>query len=335
MSIIGIERLVYRVDDVAKSASFFDDFGLCRDETAPDSIPTFLLPEGSRVVIRHLDDPALPSTRMVGAGVCEVVWGVSDLASQERLVSGLQTDRKVDVDADGTARFATDFGVPMALRVFDKKHVVTAPDPQNSPGRINRLNIHRKWRLRALPKGISHVVFNVPDYEAGYVFMRDRLGFRMTDSQRGFGKYLRAPGSNAHHALLLLNANAPLPGQDGKVRFDHTNFAVEDIDEIMVGANYMARRGWEPSHMGLGRHRVDSALFYYIPCPAGGEAEYGADQDAVDDGWVPRDWIDPLFGVAQYVSNIPPFLLEEPEWKFEYITTGHAPHDARSSSESH
>ena len=320
MTIIGIERLVYRVGDVAESARFFDDFGLLREEEEADGVASFLLPEGSRVVLRHRDDPALPETKMVGDGVCEVVWGVCDLAARNRLIAGLKIDRDVAVGGDEIARFMTDFGVPMGLRVFDKKTVVTAPDPQNSPGRINRLNIHRKWRLRALPKGIAHVVFNVPDYEAGHAFMRDRLGFRMTDSQRGFGKYLRAPGNNAHHALLLLNANAPIPGNDGTIRFDHANFAVEDIDEIMIGANYMARRGWSPSPMGLGRHRVDSALFYYIPCPAGGEAEYGADQDAVDDGWVPRDWINPLFGVAQYVSNIPPFLLEEPEWKFEYIT---------------
>jgi hypothetical protein len=82
----------------------------------------------------------------------------------------------------------------------------------------------------------------------------------------------------------------------------------------------MVRCGWEPSHLGLGRHRIDSALFYYIPCPAGGEAEYGADADYVDDAWVPRDWHAPLFAYAHYVHNLPPFLMKPPTWDFSHIT---------------
>lgn len=203
---------------------------------------------------------------------------------------------------------------------FRKAPVVSAPDPLNAPNHVGRLNQHRKRRLRARPKTIAHVVFAIPDFEQGYTFMRERLGFRLSDHQEGVGMYLRADGSNNHHSLLLLNASAPFPDMDGKHRFHHANFAVEDVDEVMVGANHMVRAGWEPSHQGLGRHRIDSALFYYIPCPAGGEAEYGADSDYVDDGWVPRHWPKPLFAYAHFVHNLPPFLMDEPEWTFAYIT---------------
>jgi catechol 2,3-dioxygenase-like lactoylglutathione lyase family enzyme len=330
MAINGIDTLVYAVANVAESRRFFEDFGLVRDPAAADGdeVATFLLPEGSRVVVRHRDDPALPPTEMVGDGVREVIWGTDTPAARDALVRELATDRRVEIDDRGVARFVADFGVPMGLRHFERRAVVTAPDPLNSPGRINRLNQHRKWRRRARPKVISHVVFAVPDYEGGARFMRERLGFRLSDSQRGFGKYLRADGTLAHHSLLLLNARAPVPDMDGRLRFHHANFGVEDIDEIMVGANHMMRSGWPASHFGLGRHRIDSALFYYIPCPAGGEAEYGADGDAVDDSWVPRDWINPLFGYAHFVSNLPPFLADEPSWDFRYITEGDAPLDA-------
>ena len=327
MSIIGIEALVYGVEDIARSAHFFEDFGLVRDGAKAGEAASFTLPEGSRVVIRQRDDRALPPTEMIGDGVREVIWGVSDVASRDRLAAGLAADREVRTDADGVVRFLADFGVPMGLKVFSPNMIVNAPDPLNAPGRINRLNQHRKWRLRARPKVIAHVVFAVPEYEAGYAFMRDRLNFRLSDSQQGFGKYLRADGSINHHNLLLLNARAPVPDMDGTLRFHHANFGVEDIDEIMVGANYMARRGWDKSHMGLGRHRIDSALFYYLPCPAGGEAEYGTDSDAVDDSWVPRHWTSPLFGFAHFVSNLPPFLQDEPSWEFEYLTEGDAPLD--------
>jgi len=320
MAIVGIERLTYQVDDVDVSARFFEDFGLEREPSA-EGAASFLLPEGSRVVLLPAGHPGLPAgSRVQGSGVHEVTWGVDSAEALEALVAGLASDVAVRRDPDGSARFVADFGVAMALRVFQKRPVVCAPDPLNAPGHVRRLNQHRKWRRRARPKVIAHVVFAVPGFDTAYRFMVERLNFRLTDRQRGFGMYLRADGTNNHHNFLLLNADAPLPDMDGQIRFHHANFGVEDIDEIMVGANHMVRRGWEESHFGLGRHRIDSALFYYLPCPAGGEAEYGADSDCVDDGWVPREWDQPLFGYAHHVHNLPPFLREEPAWSIKFLT---------------
>ena len=323
MSIVGIESLIYGVESVADSARFFEDFGLKR-AAKPSGITRFELPEGSSVVLRSKDDPALPASSLVGTGVREVIWGVATQEALEEISRDLGMDREVRRDADGTAHFLTDFGAAMGLRLYLKKPVVTAPDPINSPGRVNRLNTHRKWRLRAYPKVIAHVVFAVPDYLRAAEFMRRRLRFKLSDSQRGFGEYLRADGSNNHHSLLLLNADLHFPGLDGQYRFHHANFGVEDIDELMVGANHMTRCGWSPSQFGLGRHRIDSALFYYLPCPAGGEAEYGADSDIVDDSWVPREWTEPLFAYSHFVHNLPPFLMQPPEWTFRYITVAEA-----------
>jgi|SRR5882757_3458696 len=319
MAILGIDTLVYGVDDVKTSTRFFEDFGLRLVESSSEE-SRFELPEGSYVVLRPLGHPSLPQSTVEGPGVREVIWGVDSARSVEALARELVADRKIQRDDDGTIHFVTDFGNAMGLREFAKKPVLTAPDPLNSPGRVNRLNQHRKWRLRAYPKVIAHVVFSVPAYREAAQFMITRLGFKLSDSQRGFGEYLRADGSNSHHTLLLLNADAPIPGMDGKHRFHHANFGVEDIDEIMVAANHMTRCGWEPSHLGLGRHRVDSALFYYMPCPAGGEAEYGADADCLDDSWVPREFIQPLFAYSHFVHNLPPFLMQNPEWNFTYIT---------------
>lgn len=335
MAIIGIETLTYGTSDLDASGRFFDDFGLRRDAPRQDGAISYTLPEGSHVVVRDRSDPALPANEMAGNGVCEVIWGVDTEAELGRLAQGLGADHDLRSDADGTLRFITNFGIPMGLRVFRKSPVVCAPDPLNAPGSIRRLNQHRKWRRRALPKTINHVVFAVSDYEAGSAFMRERLNFRLSDSQAGIGNYLRADGTTSHHSFLLLNANAPVPGMDGKLTFHHANFGVEDIDEIMVGANQMTRKGWPPSELGLGRHRIDSALFYYLPCPAGGEAEYGADGDHVDDGWVPRYWPNPLFGLAHFVSNLPPFLRAEPAWSIEYIDDGHPLHDIPGNGGQH
>src|SRR5579859_7043381 len=102
MSIIGIESLVYGVNDVAKSIKFFDDFGLDR-VCANDTSATYGLPEGSRVLIRSAADPALPRGRMGESGVREVIWGVNTAEALEILAARVLTDREVRRDADGTA----------------------------------------------------------------------------------------------------------------------------------------------------------------------------------------------------------------------------------------
>jgi catechol 2,3-dioxygenase-like lactoylglutathione lyase family enzyme len=317
VAIIGIESLVYGVDDVAVCTKFFEDFGLPLASNA-GSVSTFQLEEGSKVVIRQRHDPALPKSAVEGTGVREVVWGVDCAESLESLAADLGRDRELKRDSDGTVHFLTDCGLPFALRIFQKKAVVTAPDLLNSPNAINRLNRPRKWRLRARPKVINHVVFNVLDFEKSFKFVRDRLKFRATDLQRGFGIYARCDGANQHHNLFLVNAGLPFPGFDGRVRFNHANFGVEDIDEVMIGANHMERCGWPKSVFGLGRHRIDSALFFYLPCPTGGDAEYGADADYVDDTWVPRDWINPLFGYLTFVHTMPPFFMDPPSWDVQF-----------------
>lgn len=319
MTITGIQSLRYGVTDIEKSTNFFNDFGLTQIETDSE-FSEFALPDGSRVEIHDRNSKALPASDLIGDGVREVIWGVKSQAELKHLSERISSHICVEWDEDGTAHFLTDFGVAMGLRHFNARTVCSAPQPTNTPGNINRFNTHRRWARRARPKMISHVVFAVPEYDKAYQFMRDHLDFRLSDVQQGFGNYLRAPGSNNHHNILLLNAHANLPDMDGRPRFHHSNFAVTDIDEMMLGANNMSRKGWEPSHFGLGRHRIDSALFYYLPCPAGGEAEYGADSDYIDDSWVPRNWINPMFGYAHFVHNLPPFLMQEPEWKFEYLT---------------
>ena len=331
MAINGVDTLVYGVDDVDRSIQFFEDFGLPLLKREAQR-GTFRLDEGSTVEIRPSNDPALPPSAIVGNGVREVIWGVDTAASLNALAADLGRDHELRRDSDGTVRFTPFFGIPMGLRVFEKKAVVCAPDPVNAPGRINRLNQHRKWRMRAHPKVIQHVVFQAPEYQKAQQFMRDRLGFRLSDVQEPLGYYLRADGTNNHHSFLLLNASAPFPGCDGATRFHHTNFGVEDLDELMVGVNHMLRQGWAASEVGLGRHRVDSALFYYVPCPAGGEAEYGADSDYVDDSWVPRRWIEPLFAYSYFTHNLPPFLKDAPAWKVEYLE-GFTPPGRKAAAE--
>ncbi|MBH3423587.1 MULTISPECIES: VOC family protein [Pseudomonas] len=324
MSIIGIESLVYGVDDIALCTQYLKDFGLAL-KRSDETEAVFELAEGSSVYVRSINDSRIPNSKQVGFGVREVIWGVDTQQALTALVQSLSQDREVSVDSDGTARFFTDGGLAFGLRQFTKKPIVNAPAPTNAPGMVCRLNTPRPWRTQAIPKTINHIVFAVPDFLQETAFFQERLGFKLSDYQHNVGVYLRADGTNNHHSLLAMNASMPTPGMDGQLRFHHANFGVCDLDELMIGVNNMERAGWPKSHFGLGRHRIDSALFCYLPCPAGGEIEYGTDADYVDDTWVPREWPIPLFAYSHWVQDIPPFLVEAPAWEFRYLTDGKIP----------
>jgi catechol 2,3-dioxygenase-like lactoylglutathione lyase family enzyme len=313
----GIETVIYGVDDVALCTRYFVDFGLPLMEQS-ESAAHFRLDEGSNVIIRHVSDPAIPRSSLKGTGAHEVIWGVRTQEGLDRLLQALAVDREVRRDPDGTLHCLTDDGLAIGFRLFTKNPVVSSVDPVNSPGNINRVNQLRKWRPRARPKTIQHVVFQTPDFEKSWAFYRDRLGFRLSDIQKTFGIFGRADGARDHHNIYFLNANLPFPGMDGSHRFDHVNYGVDDVDECMIGANYMLRQGWPPSEWGLGRHRIASSIFMYLPAPTGGQAEYGADSDCLDDNWIPRVW-NPMFGFFSFISNMKPFMMDAAPWEVELV----------------
>jgi catechol 2,3-dioxygenase-like lactoylglutathione lyase family enzyme len=310
MSILGVESVVFGVTDVAEHRRFWTDFGLPLDQASDDEA-VFRLASGSRVIIYKHGDPRLPSPDpFPGDGIKETVWGADSAASLEQLVTGLSTDRDVRRDADGTAHCIADDGQPIGLRVWNKRTVFSQSSPVNSPGNIQRLNQHRIWRHRAIPKTINHVVFFSPDYVASYEFYRDRLGFRYTDHSKGVGIFARANGTNEHHSIFWVNCDLPIAPDYFK--FMHIAFGMDDIDEVMLGANIMDNKGWKNESMnssgGISRHRISSAIYYYCDIPGkAGEAEYHADSDYLDDNWVPRAW-DFKFGSLLWAHNAPPIF---------------------------
>jgi catechol 2,3-dioxygenase-like lactoylglutathione lyase family enzyme len=319
MAIIGIRRLTWSVEDVAACARFFSDFGLRLIEEKADSA-LFEAADGSEALILQKGHARLPAkTVQTGNGVFECVWAVDTQPAMDTLLAGLAPDHDLVTDEQGIVHFTSPLGQAIALQVWQPRPVFGAPSPSNTVGRIGRLNQPRKWIDRATPKRIHHCVWTVPDVQAAVDYYRDRLNFRITDMQKGFGVYMRADGCYEHHSIFLANAHAPMPGFNGTLKFHHANWELEDIDEIMVAKNYLDRRGYDFGdwNWGLGRHRLTSAAFFYVPCPGGGDVEYGADTDCVDDSWKPRIW-DGAFGTAIYMHNLPDFMKGEPNWDVVY-----------------
>lgn len=323
MAILGIESVIYGVDDLSLCTRFWQDFGLVlRSQSSDEAV--LEVASGSKVVLRMRGDSRLPTAFSHSPGVHETIWGVDTREALEELVTDLSRDRSVRRDPDGSAHFEADDGMPFGLRVWKKRTVISVADKVNTPARIERLNQHRQWRSCARPKTINHVVFFVQDYVASFEFLRDRLGFRYSDHSRGVGVFARADGTHEHHSIFLVDCR--LPVATGKPGFMHTAFGVDDIDELMLGANIMEHKGWvntsRNSSGGVSRHRISSAIYYYVDCPAGGEAEYHADTDYLDDNWVPRVW-DFKFGSLLWAHKVPSmFAGDNIPWDMQFDGKG-------------
>jgi catechol 2,3-dioxygenase-like lactoylglutathione lyase family enzyme len=308
MALLGVQSLIYGVDDLAAAAHFYDDFGLqatARSDTGID----YALEDGSTVLLRRKDDAALPPRFTETAGVREVIWGVDTPAALAALEQSLSTDRAVRRDADSTLHTVDDNGIVIGFRLFARKPLTPVASLENAPGDIRRWNSHRRWVKRAQPQCINHVVFGVPDIDRAMAFYTGRLGFRLSDVSRGLGAFMRCDGRNEHHSVFFLKTAFPV--------WHHVAFGVQNVDEVMVGADHMQRCGWT-SDLGVGRHRIGSSVFYYLNNPAGGMSEYSADTDYLTDDWQPRLW-EPRFGNWHWIGKVPDAFMQEPDWDVKLI----------------
>ena len=281
MHLTGIDRIVYGVDAMAECVRFFTDWGLKPVTTAGDRA-VFETLDGGEVVLRPLGAEGLPPAMETGATLRRVVWGVAsddDLAELRERISSLESF------ADEREGFGCDdpHGLRLSFRVSRRRPVKVAETPANTAGRIERVDQRGAVYERAEPVSIGHVVLFSPDAEAAHRFYVETLGFVLSDCYPGAGYFLRCAPAGGHHDLFLLQT------PDRRLGLNHVAFTVRDIHEVFGGGLHVSRRGWK-TQIGPGRHPISSAYFWYVHNPAGGLAEYFADEDYCTAEWKARAW---------------------------------------------
>lgn len=129
--------------------------------------------------------------------------------------------------------------------------------------------------------GLGHYVLLVSDLDAHLGFLRDALGFRLTDFVMiGPGMSVQFLRCNQRHHSVALTAVGPIDG------LHHVAFEVDDIDEVGKALDRALAAGCEIT-AGLGRHKNDRMFSFYMRSPAGFEVEIGCGARLVDDAtWV-------------------------------------------------
>ena len=284
MTILRIEQLTYGVEKLDECIEFLEHWGLEKLNSGASGAE-FRTLENQIITLRLIQDPDLPPTYEDGATLREVIWGVDSQTTLDEIEVELSKDRKVSKDANGALHSYDDRNNYLGFMIAEIIEVNLTKESLNFVDDIERVN-ERGWpEDRISPIRIGHLVYSIEakDNWAAAQFYIDRLKFRVSDRTTDGGTFLRADGSNYHHNLFLFHRQGSHP------YFNHLAFEVRSFDDVMVGGTNMLKHGAK-SVSGPGRHSLGSNWFWYFNNPCGGDIEYFADMDRMDDNWEPRHW---------------------------------------------
>jgi catechol 2,3-dioxygenase-like lactoylglutathione lyase family enzyme len=280
MNIIGPDKLIFGVDDVAACKQFALDYGLVATDEQ-----NYIALDGTGIEILHKDDASLPAPLSSGSMLRKTVYGVADQATVEAIAAELSKDREVLTLADGSIEAVDDLGFVLGFQVTIRQTLDLPAETVNAPGAapqrgVNQIGVSKDFVAK--PRSLSHVVYFVPDVAKAEAFFTERLGFVTTDRFKHMGPFMRPAGTNDHHTLFFLNTPPHMQG------VEHFTFHMSGPTEVAQAGNALVEKGYQ-SFWGPGRHIFGSNWFWYFKSPFGCNIEYDADMDLHDENWVARE----------------------------------------------
>jgi catechol 2,3-dioxygenase-like lactoylglutathione lyase family enzyme len=299
MKIIGVDSVTLALHDVEEGQRYLRNFGLKEIDSTPKG-SFFSAQDGTGLTVRHWDDPSLPAPVAAPPNMRETIWGVQDEATLAKIAAELSRDRAV-VHGEGTVRSHDEDGYPIAFQVTQRRPLAPQPSLVNVPGMtpMRPPNSVADFDSPVIPMTLGHHVFYTLDMERAQRFYA-RLGFKVTDRFTGTGIFLRSGGCTEHHNLYLIQR------PDTPLGLNHIAFHVRDHLQLMIAGQQFVKKGGV-SAWGPGRHIFGSNHFWYFKSPFGGNLEYDADIDVVDDQWVAREtFIGPAAAAVWLSGSIGP-----------------------------
>lgn len=286
MNILGLEYLVFGIDDMAGGRQFLLDYGL--DEVTYDPVHGGLYTalDGTGLIMRAADDPDLPPLPPKAAtpSLRETVYGVDNADTLASIRAHLESERAVSVDADGSVHCIDDAGFGVAFMVTRRRAYRARQLGFNVPGQPagrapNDCAADPDEVIK--PRTLSHVVYFVEDVQKAEAFYT-RLGFIVTDRFLHLGPFMRPGGTPDHHTLFMIERK-----NDHMIGCNHFTFHLGSASEVLQHGWNFVKKGYK-SFWGPGRHILGSNFFWYFNSPFGATIEFDADMDVHDDNWTPR-----------------------------------------------
>ncbi|MEQ5836535.1 VOC family protein [Marinobacter sp. NFXS9] len=283
MNIIGLDELVFGVEDVAGCTQFLTDYGLTPVDVT-DAGGRFEALDGTAVVIAHQDDPALPEKTLPNCQLRKTVMAVASHDDLDAVANELSKDRDVKRLQDGSIESIDDCGFVIGFQISVRRPIEVVGELANAPGAAYQRPVnHTAVNIEAdiKPKTLSHVVYFVPDVAKAEAFYAERLGFRCTDRFADVGPFMQPAGTLDHHTHFFISAPPQIQG------VEHFTFHFAGPTEVLQNGSRFVEKGYQ-AFWGPGRHVFGSNWFWYFNSPFGCHIEMDADMDLHDENWSPR-----------------------------------------------
>lgn len=280
MNIIGLDALIFGVEDFDGCRQYLLDYGLVDAGQG-----RFEALDGTACVIAQHDDPKLPLAPRPGCMLRKTLMGVANREALDAIEKELLKDRPVKRLADGSLESVDDDGFVIGFQVTVRKPLSLKNEIINAPGSEqqrapNAVAVNAE-APQIRPRSLSHVVYFVPDPVKSEAFYVQRLGFRCTDRFLHVGPFLQPAGTLDHHTHFLIRAPEFMKG------VEHFTFHFGGPTEVIQNGSRFVEKGYQ-AFWGPGRHKMGSNWFWYFNSPFGCHMEMDADMDLHDASWQPR-----------------------------------------------
>ncbi len=208
MSITGIEKLEFGVENIAQCAKFMVDFGLQALPGNSNNTPSFRTLSGAQISLYPLQTTQLPPAFESGSTLRRVTWGV-DSPSALAALRPLLVRQPAFKEIDGGYECLDPNGMALQVKLSQQNEVELPVSGINQWGDIRRIDQPSPVYQQATPINIGHVVFFVEDLASTEDFYREVLGFSVSDRYIDRAVFLRAQTRGGHHNLFLLQLPKP------------------------------------------------------------------------------------------------------------------------------
>jgi catechol 2,3-dioxygenase-like lactoylglutathione lyase family enzyme len=283
MPLIKVIALAYgrlRAPDLDMAEEFLTNFGMVRAERTP----TALYMRGT--------DPAhhIHVTEKGEPGFVGLAYHAASLDDLKRLATAPGASAVESVDEPGGGkrvrlREPNGYQIEVLHGVKKLKPISVKRQPLN----MGKDSLKRAGTVLRLPGGasrvkrIGHGVMAVPDVKTTVAWFRETLGFIGSDDVYegsednligSFNRFNRGSTYVDHHALFCI--------RNPRAGLNHVSFEVQDIDDVFMGHEHLARLGKYEHMWGIGRHLLGSQVYDYWSDPWGRVHEHWSDTDRLN-----------------------------------------------------
>jgi catechol 2,3-dioxygenase-like lactoylglutathione lyase family enzyme len=273
LGVHSLDRFNFMVPDLKQAEKFYGEFGLdLREENGALAMYT----HGNPHKWGSVSEGKRKAMQFLSFGCFE-----DDMPAFRKRLDDMRIERldpPRGFESNGLW-FRDPNGMLLEIRVAEKSSPNVKSDVETYGGAPARQNApNRSKAPRVYPRRLAHILVFATDIPKTIAFYRDVLGMRLSDRSGDMICFMHGIHGSDHHMIAFVKSDGP--------GLHHLSWDVPSINDIGLGANHMAEKGFEKG-WGLGRHVLGSNFFHYIRDPWGSYSEYSSDIDYVP---VDHDW---------------------------------------------